>query len=487
MSTTPNPLAPGMSGSPGAEPLTNPPQLRQSQGFFSKIGAVLKTIAPYIQPVADHLAAAAGNYEPLELARQQRQDALQQQLQQSQMANQDLTRQLTQRQIDNYQTPDQQSARALALSRAEKSTTYQTDDGQIGIADTDLKGVTSPRTVNVPNPEIGLTQDRNANFNRTFPGGALPMAPPPMPPVQRPATMPQQVGFHVTGTDANGNPVIAEFNKGGAPMGNVPGPTPANASPWQTYLQTGRKQGMRDADIINGWKTHEAQHNGIKLVPQVDGSIQAVPVTESSVTGRGALGGGNASSQTPPAPPSPQAGAGAPGRTVGGHAPKPVTDAFSTYNQSAERLNVMSDALPDALKGDQQAMLNLLSNHLGMTMGLQKGARMNQALIEEAMKSTPWLQGLQAKFDGRGYLSGVTLTPQQMQSMVSLAQDRANQDYLAYQRVQSEAKKGFGMNASPNPPPAGPIVNPTLPKPCAEVGSASSATRQDSPDKFSFR
>src|ERR1700722_802358 len=141
MSTIPNPLAPGMSGSPGAEPLTNPPQLRQSQGFFSKIGAVLKTIAPYIQPVADHLAAAAGNYEPLELARQQRQDALQQQLQQSQMANQDLTRQLTQRQIDNYQTPDQQSARALALSRAEKSTTYQTDDGQVGIADTDLKGI----------------------------------------------------------------------------------------------------------------------------------------------------------------------------------------------------------------------------------------------------------------------------------------------------------------------------------------------------------
>ena len=159
MSTTPNPLLqPTMTqqaqqqGPPQGPPLTPPsppppPVLQKPSGFFSKIGAVLKTIAPYIQPVADHLAAVAGNYEPLELARQQRQDALQQQLRQSQMANQDLTRQLTQQQIDNYQTPDQQSARALALSRAEKSTTYQTDDGQVGIADTDLKGISTPRIV----------------------------------------------------------------------------------------------------------------------------------------------------------------------------------------------------------------------------------------------------------------------------------------------------------------------------------------------------
>jgi hypothetical protein len=475
MATTPTPLNPnanpdGNVSNPTPASPTGPQP--QPQGLFGKIGAFLRQHSDDITDITNHLAAAAGNYAPMELAHQQRQDALQQQLQQSQLQNQALARQLTQQQINSYQTPDQQSARALALSRAEKPTTYQTDDGQTGIADTDLKGVSTPRMVNVPNPAIGLTQQRNADFNSAFPSGALPMTMPPLAPtVQRPAIMPQQVGFHVTGYDANGNPVVAEFGKGGVPMGNQPAPTPSNVavptSPWRTYLETGRKQGMNDADIVNRWNTTEAQRNNIKLVPQPDGTIQAVPVTEGSVTSRGSLGGSSATPQssTPPVAPlnAPPAHAGA-GRTVGGHAPKPVTDAFSTYNVSAERLNVMSDALPDALKGDQQAMLNLLSNHLGMTMGLQKGARMNQALIEEAMKSAPWLQGMQAKFDGRGYLSGVTLTPQQMQSMVKLAQDRANQDYQAYQRVQAETQKGFGMNASPNPPPAGPIMNPMLPK-----------------------
>jgi hypothetical protein len=98
MSTSPTPLV---------APNSNP-------GFFSKIGAFLKTAAPYIQPIADRLAAAAGNYQPIELERQEREDALRQSqfqlqshLQQSQLANQDLTRQLTQKQLDNYQTPAQ--------------------------------------------------------------------------------------------------------------------------------------------------------------------------------------------------------------------------------------------------------------------------------------------------------------------------------------------------------------------------------------------
>jgi len=124
-----------ISGSAGGEPLGNPPQQR---GFFSKIGQFLKTAAPYIQPIVDRLAAAAGNYAPLELARQQREDALrqsqfglQQQLQQSQPQNQDLTRQLTQKQIDNYQTPAQQQALAVtqagALERVRNENAPPTD------------------------------------------------------------------------------------------------------------------------------------------------------------------------------------------------------------------------------------------------------------------------------------------------------------------------------------------------------------------------
>ena len=82
--------------------------------YTARIGQFLKTAAPYIQPIADRLAAAAGNYAPMEAERQQREDMLKQsqfqlqsQLQQSQLQNQDLQRQLTQKQIDNHQTPAQ--------------------------------------------------------------------------------------------------------------------------------------------------------------------------------------------------------------------------------------------------------------------------------------------------------------------------------------------------------------------------------------------
>lgn len=77
---------------------------------------------------------------------------------------------------------------------------------------------------------------------------------------------------------------------------------------------------------------------------------------------------------------------------------------------------------------DQQAMLSLLANHLGMTMGLQKGSRLTKDIIQEAQKSRPWLQGLAAKFDKDGYLSGVTLTPQQMKQMLSLGVERYRED-----------------------------------------------------------
>jgi hypothetical protein len=95
---------------------------------------------------------------------------------------------------------------------------------------------------------------------------------------------------------------------------------------------------------------------------------------------------------------------------------------------SAERFNVMAKNYRDGLKGDQQAMLSLLSNHLGMTMGLQKGARLNQAIINEAQQSLPWLQGLKAKFDSDGYLSGVVLSPEQMKQMLSLGAERYGED-----------------------------------------------------------
>ena len=106
-----------------------------------------------------------------------------------------------------------------------------------------------------------------------------------------------------------------------------------------------------------------------------------------------------------------------------------VLKAYTPTLESAERMNVMTDAYEKAIKNhDQQAMLNLLANHLGMTMGLQKGARMTKDIINEAKNSQPWLAGMESKFDKDGYLSGVTLSPPQMRQMVNLGQERYAED-----------------------------------------------------------
>jgi|ERR1035438_1641527 hypothetical protein len=131
---------------------------------------------------------------------------------------------------------------------------------------------------------------------------------------------------------------------------------------------------------------------------------------------------------------------------------KQVFTAYTPVMDSAERFNVMSKNYEDAIKThDQQAMLSLLYNHMGMTMGLQKGARMTQALIAEAQKSQPWLQGMKAKFDNQGYLTGVTLSPQQMQEMVHNAQGRYSEDVgKARNESQYLGSKDDGPSRTPN-------------------------------------
>lgn len=108
------------------------------------------------------------------------------------------------------------------------------------------------------------------------------------------------------------------------------------------------------------------------------------------------------------------------------------TEVLKQYQpalDSAERFNVMAKNYEDAVRDhDQQAMLSLLANHLGMTMGLQKGSRLTRDIIREAEQSRPWMQGMQAKFDKDGFLTGVNLTPQQMRQMVDLGRNRYAED-----------------------------------------------------------
>jgi hypothetical protein len=125
--------------------------------------------------------------------------------------------------------------------------------------------------------------------------------------------------------------------------------------------------------------------------------------------------------------------------------------AYEPALESAERFNVMTKNYEDAVKNnDQQAMLSLLANHLGMTMGLQKGARLNKDIIQEAIHSRPWLQGIGSKFDKDGYLSGVTLTQPQMQQMVNLGRERFAEDISKAKNIGDYQGITEGPNRTPN-------------------------------------
>lgn len=135
-------------------------------------------------------------------------------------------------------------------------------------------------------------------------------------------------------------------------------------------------------------------------------------------------------------------------------------DTVKTYQpalDSGERLNVMAKNYEDGVKDhNQQAMLSLLANHLGMTMGLQKGARMSKDIIQEAQHSMPWLQGMQAKFGPDGYMTGVTLSPAQMKQMVDLGHERFSQDIG---KARSTAKYMGATDDGPERTPSKSVIN----------------------------
>jgi hypothetical protein len=109
-------------------------------------------------------------------------------------------------------------------------------------------------------------------------------------------------------------------------------------------------------------------------------------------------------------------------------ATKKMQPAVDTALTADDRLARMEKSFTKGMAGDQQAQLALLADHLGMTFGMQKGAKLNRGLIEEAQQSQPWLAKISAKFDKDGYLSGVALGPEQMKQMLDLgydARDRA--------------------------------------------------------------
>jgi hypothetical protein len=120
------------------------------------------------------------------------------------------------------------------------------------------------------------------------------------------------------------------------------------------------------------------------------------------------------------------------------------------------RYKIMLDNSVEALRGDQQAMVSLLMNHIGMTLGAQKGTRVAKSVIDEAQASAPWVQRVYAAWghwdqDGSyvydGYKTGTKLTGQQISQMLALAKTRRVRQWQQAQ----EAGTAYGIEFTPPP------------------------------------
>jgi hypothetical protein len=143
-----------------------------------------------------------------------------------------------------------------------------------------------------------------------------------------------------------------------------------------------------------------------------------------------------------------------------------------------KRMKTMDKNKVDALNGNQQAMLSLVANHIGMTLGAQRGARITRAVWDEAMESAPWLEVKIAKFfhkdaDGNyifdGWKTGVTLTAEQINQMVDLAHQQVDSLQEQVNDTKQEFDEDIGRksvapktppSAAAAPPPAEPTMTP---------------------------
>lgn len=137
---------------------------------------------------------------------------------------------------------------------------------------------------------------------------------------------------------------------------------------------------------------------------------------------------------------------------------KEFLKAKGNYNDAIDRQKTMDQNLQDIAEAqargeaNQQAMLSMVANHIGMTSGAQPRMRMSKAQWDEAVQSTPYLDRVEAHFDDKGYLKGVVLTNEQANQMVQLAHEkvgilndhvermRSDPDYADDSRVDPRAK-----------------------------------------------
>lgn len=132
--------------------------------------------------------------------------------------------------------------------------------------------------------------------------------------------------------------------------------------------------------------------------------------------------------------------------------------AQSLTNDAIDRMKTMDSNLIDLVKStqaghpNQQAALSLVAHHIGMTLGLQKGARITKSVWDEAQESAPWLERVGAKFSSDGYLTGLNITPEQGKQMVALAHQRVQTIREREDQVRSDYATDLGEATSAVPP-----------------------------------
>ena len=149
--------------------------------------------------------------------------------------------------------------------------------------------------------------------------------------------------------------------------------------------------------------------------------------------------------------------------------PPLVGKSFDDFENSQTRFDLMTNSYQKAMAdpGNQQAQLLLLTNHIGMTLGAQKGARITQAILDEAKASGYLDERIEAHFGPDGVMTGVVLTPRQMTQMMDLAKDKLLADSNKVQQMEMYFNAQGGQRATPRftPPANAPSGGPPPPKP----------------------
>jgi hypothetical protein len=146
---------------------------------------------------------------------------------------------------------------------------------------------------------------------------------------------------------------------------------------------------------------------------------------------------------------------GIPATLPGGQAARPPQSEKdkTVYQPAIDADQTLSEMMKEQQGGDSgspQDDIALLFNHMRMTIGAVKGARLNQTQINEAITARPWLQGIYAKVQAG--VKGTFLTKEQRQNMIDLAALKRNE-------IWANARRAAAQRGIQGEPPA----HPTLP------------------------